>query len=200
MNNEFLIDSKVDLSKMFDMQEILNIKYNGKNWRHEVSSGKLKLAFLEECSEFTSELESDWKWYKNKDAKYNRQAALFELVDSIHFAMSLALYRHPLDYIKLRLNWASGYSPTMYSPVTDKHNQYVKAITRFLTACDRDNLEDMIIGILNMCQVGGQMFECSPGEIFQAYCIKNQRNHLRVEGGVMTGDYDKSKELELKLV
>lgn len=198
MNNEFLIDNITELSKMFDMQEILNVKYNGPDWRLEVPMGKLKIAFLEECSEFTSELESDWKWYKNKDAKYNRQAALFELVDSIHFAMSLVLHRHAANVMRATLKWK--FDPKMYGKVDDEYNYYVRSITRFLIACDNNNLDDMIIGILNMCETGGALFGCSPGEIYLAYCMKNQRNHLRVEGGVMTGDYDKSKELELKLV
>jgi dimeric dUTPase (all-alpha-NTP-PPase superfamily) len=199
---KFLV-TKEELSTMLEMQEELNCKYNVVEWRKIVKQGNAKFALLDEVSEFLREIESNWKWWKNPvDCNYNKQRALFELIDVIHFAMLLCLHKTSLstnkDLVNLMLD-SIGSFRLMYGKVNDQENQFVKSITNFMGAVDNYNEYNTVCGLINIINNGGILIDLKPGEIYQAYLMKNARNHNRVTGGIMTGDYDKSKEEELIL-
>ena len=198
---EFLV-TKEELFVMFEMQEELNIKYNGTEWRKVVKLGQAKIAMLEELSEFNREIELNWKWWKNpSDRTYDEQKALFELVDMIHFALLLCLRNLSVDSNKIYVEdvFKHDASRLMYGKVNDQENQFIKSINLFLLDIDRQDAYYSICGLVNIINNGGILLDLKPGEIYRAYLLKNERNHERVDGGVMTGDYDKSKEKDLVL-
>jgi dimeric dUTPase (all-alpha-NTP-PPase superfamily) len=196
LNDRFLINA-ADLSEMVIAQESLNIKYNGENWRRETSMGKFKFAMLCEVAEFLDEITSQWKWYAKVGLTHNHNKATFELVDIIHFAISLTLYRRSPESINNEIIFVN--QPNMFGPVYDQQNQFAKALTAFMRSVDNENLEGIVTHLFNIIQTGGELLELKPGVIKTAYDIKNMRNQERVAGGVMVGMYDKSKENELTL-
>lgn len=187
--------SKEHLIDMFEKQENLNIKYNGDEWRKSVSLGKVKFAFLDEVGEFLKEIESDWKWWK-KYPNYHKQKAIFELIDIIHFALMLCLYENSVDEIKDHI---FNLRPQTYDSVGDKENQFSKTITSFFRRIDDHSMIFMIFDLLNLIQQGAELLEVNPGDIYQAYVMKNSRNHERINGGVLVGKYDKKNETDLHL-
>lgn len=192
--------SDQELMEMIKAQEVLNCKYNGTNWRNTVTMGQCKFAMLDEVSEFAREISEGWKWWSKSDKKNDVSAATFELVDIIHFAALLALYRHSDDMLCKQITEHSQYTqPDMYGEYSDKHNAFTRALQRFLRSIDYTNMTESIRGLRNIIETGADLIGLKKGDVFKAYMLKNARNHKRVEGGVMEGKYDKSKETELSL-
>lgn len=195
-----LLVSNDELLEMTFKQEVLNMKYNGLIWKDKVKVGAAKFALMDEVSEFLREIESDWKWWKKVGSSYHKQKALFELIDVVHFALVLVLHRQRMHEVLKHIHTEKPQAQ-MYDIMDgdDPQNEFAKAVTWFLNAVDFNNLDMMLNGVCNIIQTGGEMLGLEPGEIFQAYLLKNARNHERVEGGVMEGKYDKSQEKELEL-
>lgn len=187
-----------EMALMVEAQEVLNKKYNGDQWRLSVDIGKAKFALLDEVSEFAREIKPTWKWWGGNQGEIDPQKATFELIDVMHFALLVALHRYPVDILAHPMRtWK--WEGDMWGPHTDKHNQFVKAIQRFLQAVDLESRSNVITGLFNIAQTGGELLNLAPGQIYEAYKLKNALNHKRVEGGVMQGLYDKSQESELSL-
>jgi dimeric dUTPase (all-alpha-NTP-PPase superfamily) len=188
------------LKRMLVMQEELNVKYNGENWREKVQMTKVKFAILDETSEFLREIESTWKWWKH-DPVYNRQKALYELIDIIHFALVVVLLKFDLSDINIYIE-EHGAHATQFGPFSgaEAYEEYFNdALVRFLKNANHySDLDDIITVFCNLVQAGGELIGVTdPNEIFTAYVMKNNRNHQRVDGGVMEGKYDKSKESDV---
>lgn len=183
------------LSEMFKAQEELNKKFNGEYWRRALTMGQAKFAFNDEVAEFGQELSGSWKWWKADKKPLDKQKALFELVDAIHFGMLLVLYRNDLNAVLTRVLDPNGPECTMYGRVSDPLNYFLRSVQRFYSALEFDQLDASITGLINVIETGGFLLDLTPGEIYGAYLTKNHLNHLRVEGGDKYGLYDRSKEV-----
>lgn len=200
---ELLINADI-LKRMLAMQERLNVKYNGEEWRDKVKMTKVKLAILDEVSEFLREIEATWKWWKH-DPTYNRQKALYELIDLVHFGLLAMLHRYDLEGLtkRIEVDMHNVVHPThvgSYSMTVLKQEFFMDALLQFLQLIDdtEQDYRNIIYLFCNLVQAGGELIGVTdPQEIYTAYVMKNQRNHERVDGGVMVGTYDKSKESEL---
>lgn len=87
------------MKAMLAMQNSLNIKFVGEDWR-EVASARDKVdygcAILEEAQEFQA-CDPSWKWWKSNPAAPDTNNMKIELVDLLHFAMSEAMATHYVD-------------------------------------------------------------------------------------------------------
>lgn len=182
------------LSEMFKAQEELNKKFNGENWRRGLTMGQAKFAFNDEIAEFGQELSGSWKWWKAEKKPLDKQKALFELVDAIHFGMLLVLFRNDLSAVLNRVLDPNGPECDMYGQVSDPLNYFLRSVQRFYSALEFDQLDASITGLINVIETGGKLLDLEPGEVYAAYAAKNKLNHLRVEGGDKYGLYDRSKE------
>ena len=181
------------LVAMIKAQEILNKKFNGEDWRKKMSLGMAKTAMLVEFAEAANEIQATWAWWK-RDRTLDLSRAHVEFIDVLHFAMLIALYRNSEEQM---IEALYDEEPDMYGPVADPHNNFIKAITRFFTAVDQDNRKNIAVGLYNIINTGALLYAMNPGEVFEVYRLKNERNHERVDGGILEGKYDKSKESDL---
>lgn len=189
--NKVEILTPEQLFNMFDRQEELNIKYSGDDWRNRLTLTQIKCAILDEVSEFLREIESDWKWWK-KDANYNKQKALFELIDIIHFSMMAMQFVG----VKLDQNLEQLY---LYKDKSGEPlDRFVKSVNRFISSLENSNYYIMD-DLMTIISSGSDILGLRNGDIYTAYVMKNDRNHERIAGGILTGHYDKAKEAELKL-
>lgn len=198
MNYKVSIDHLID---MVTAQERLNEKYNGVGWRREVKLGLIKMALIEEMAEMGQEINATWKWWSPVDKNtMDKSKATFEFIDVLHFALQILLYRNSVNSINDVL-MAEPYiiDPDMGGNVSDPHHAYIQSVTRFLSSIDVDNKEMSIRGVRNIIETGSVLLDISGEDIYAAYMMKNKRNHQRVDGGVMVGKYDKTKEVELTL-
>lgn len=190
-----------ELIVMIKAQEELNKKYNGLDWRKSVRLGMAKMAMLEEVSEMAREITATWKWWA-PEVTLDFSKATFEFIDVVHFALLILLYRYSVDDLEAALTSHADddlLDPDMWGPTGDPHNSFIKAVTRFLTSVDNDFQYRAIQGVRNIIETGAVLLALNKGDVAKAYKLKNERNHKRVEGGLMTGGYDKSQEQELKL-
>jgi dimeric dUTPase (all-alpha-NTP-PPase superfamily) len=194
--------SSTQLIEMIRAQEVLNKKYSGLDWRKRVHLGMAKMALVEEMAEMGHEINATWKWWSPVEKHIlDFSKATFEFIDVIHFALLLLLYRYSEEELcyALKDEMSNDLEPDMWGAVGDPHNAFIKSVTRFLTAIDIDNRRLAIKGVRNIIETGAVLLGLNDGDVLKAYMLKNERNHKRVEGGVMTGEYDKSKESDLKL-
>jgi hypothetical protein len=196
-----LVNSK-ELIYMFLAQELLNEKYNGKDWRDQVSRGKAKIAFLDEVSEFARELEPTWKWWSGKaQAKtIDRDKAIFELIDAIHFGLLLILHQYSPEEIIQEINRRIPPEASVKVYQGDPHDNFSDSVANFLKGVNF-NCRVAISMLLDVIESGGWLIGgLNSGDLFVAYGMKNKLNAKRVEGGQLQGTYDKSREAELKLL
>jgi dimeric dUTPase (all-alpha-NTP-PPase superfamily) len=181
---------------MVILQDDLNIKYGGVNWRDNVTMGKAKFAVLDEVSEFLREIESDWKWWK-PSATYHKQKALYELIDVVHFALLIMLKEYDVRDIVSTID-EQGAGTTLFGPWDDPYNIFAESIANLISGAEGADIDDFLVYICNIIQTGGELLGCTdPQDLYNAYIMKNQRNHERVDGGVLVGKYDKSKESDI---
>lgn len=190
--------SNEQLIEMIHAQEALNKKYNGEDWRKSVRLGWAKMAFLTELSEMGDEILPTWAWWKKNIVGTDWNKAKFEFIDVLHFAMLLALYRYDVAQLELWIPKEHNQAD-MYGPVGDPHDQFIRAVTRFLRAVDQENRSEVVIGLRNIIQTGAILVGMQRGEVYRAYQLKNKLNQERVAGGIMEGKYDKANERELTL-
>lgn len=183
--------------EMVVLQEELNEKYSGKSWRKTVPMGKIMSAFFTEYSEFLAEIETKWLWYK-KEPNFDKSKAIYELIDVIHFGLTLCLCRHSVNEIEALLSSDPNLGPYIYGHADDEMCKINRSVNRFIWAVDNDNLEYMIIGMSNIIKSGADLLDLEEYSIFDYYKIKNNRNHQRVDGGILDGKYNKNNESELK--
>lgn len=196
-----LVNNK-ELIYMFLAQELLNEKYNGKDWRNQVAIGKAKIAFLDEVSEFVRELEPTWKWWSGEaQAKtIDRDKAIFELIDAIHFGLLLILHQYSLEEIVEEMIRPVPPESSVAVYHGDEHDNFSDSVANFLKGVNF-NCRVAISMLLDVIESGGWLIKgLNAGDIFIAYGKKNKLNSERVDGGQLQGTYDKSKEAELKLL
>jgi dimeric dUTPase (all-alpha-NTP-PPase superfamily) len=186
---------------MFNAQEVLNKTYNGENWKDEITMARAEAAILDECSEFLREIEPFWKWWSGKaQAKIVEvNKATYELIDIIHFAMMIILYRFSLDKVLFILDDDFEYetSPRLKMDEDDLA-QFTTAMIGFIANHRYSINYGLIRRLIEIIETGGNLLGLKPGQIFEAYQKKNKLNSKRA-APQKAGTYDKSKESELTL-
>lgn len=183
------------LEEMFAMQEGLNRKYGGVDWRKGFTMGKAKFAIMDEVGELLRELEHEWKWWK-VNPNYHKQKALFEFIDVIHFGMMIVLYHTNHSDVGMATTETLFNS---FHPTNDKHDDFARTFGEFIRAehgvLDTDYSITLLVELIN---AGANLLGITDSNaIYQAYIMKNHRNHIRVDSGVLVGLYDKDKEQDL---
>lgn len=191
-----------ELAKMFEAQEVLNKKYNGEEWKTNITFGRAEAAFIDEASEFLREIEPMWKWWSGKaQAKaIDHNKATFELIDIIHFGLMIVLYRFSLDHVLYTLEEDFEYQPSAFITMIegDELGRFTTAVNKFIEA-DRYSIRFTLIKrLIDVIETGGNLLGLKPGQIFEAYQKKNALNSKRA-APQKAGTYDKSTEAELTI-
>lgn len=157
------------LNEMIKMQRQLD-KYimdkQGVEYDNSITK-KIKLALFVELGELFNELPSSFKYWK-PNAVDNRDKALVEYVDCLHFAMSLHYYRN--DEIvtdELKMFEYYNYNSSSYKNIPD--------IMDSLFYIDLSSKENLLEGILLLGGYLGFTWE----EIYETYIKKNKINYDR---------------------
>ena len=190
-----------ELKEMFKAQEVLNKKYNGENWRDSITPGRAEAAFTDEVAEFLREIEPIWKWWsgKAKAKVIDKTKAAFELIDMIHFALMIVLYRFSLDKVLFTIEEEFEYTPSpRVETESEPLSKFTTAYIEFLANCRYSINYGMVRRVIELIETGGVLLGLEPGQIYEAYQKKNALNSKRAEPQ-MAGTYDKSKEQDLTL-
>lgn len=77
-----------DLKELLKRQEILDRKFDNKETVRKRTASRIMIAYFSEIGELAQELKSEWNYWKNSTKKINKQRALEELSDVLHFFLS----------------------------------------------------------------------------------------------------------------
>jgi len=172
---------KQKIEKMLQMQDELNKKTIGENWRKE-SNKRWNLAIVIETAELIDSL--DWKWWKKgKDDLVNAQ---IEIVDIWHFVLSLCLNKKAkYSYKELAEDIAF-----ILSYNTSKIDRIDAALDLINTASRKQYTISMseIIIIFKQLAIS---FNVSFNELYGLYVGKNVLNNFRRKMGYKDGTYTK---------
>jgi dimeric dUTPase (all-alpha-NTP-PPase superfamily) len=195
------------IRSMCRSQEALNTAYNGDGWRTDPTfAWRFNAAADTELAEFLEEVTEKWKWYERKPV-FNREAALFELVDVIHFMLAGYVKHYPMIEIDDIEALPTGYvvtpdQPNFYSKLSDAYRHFWNDISPA-----RSNTYKLAMSqakftmsyLIDFIQHGIAFLGYNNDELYEAYMLKNKRNHERVAKGVMKGVDVKANEEALCL-
>ena len=145
---------------------------NGRSYDEEMAT-KMKIARFVELGELLNDLPSLFKYWKHT-AKDNRDKALFEYVDVLHFQLSL------LNYYRITTDKYCDYEYLQFFVKRMKrlhHEQDLYHMLQLIT-CAQDESK----ATSNLLKLG-IMLGFTWEEIYTTYMIKNQINHARQDEG-----------------
>lgn len=154
------------LKELLEMQKAYDnavMAEHGLVYNYEIAE-KVKIACLVEVGEFLNELPSKFKYWK-KSAKDNREKALVEYVDALHFQMSL------FNHYRLNISDVPDY---------DKCIENFSTLSHKLRLCN--SCYDKVEGITKLFSIGNYL-GFTWDEIYKAYKAKNQVNYERLANG-----------------
>ena len=167
------------LTEMLDMQEKLEVRIDGPDWRNKEHDYRLCIHM--ECAEIIDHM--GWKHWKHVNAEPNWDAISMELVDVWHFAMAYALTFEDFEPVFLYedIIWANAkYDPENQASMIQlcigmgysmfKHNRFTVG-----------NFIEMMI-LANMTW----------NDLYKLYIGKNVLNWFRQDHGYKEGLYMKS--------
>jgi len=168
------------------MQKVLN------NWICSIPGNRcpnaieLRIAVVAEVGELLNELGTEWKWWAKKK-EIDKEKVLEELVDVLHFYMSMVVYDYEVEDIK---EWQES-SWGMYDSEYD--SKLLVAILGFINEISDvgnavNEITDMYFGEI----VRALGFDYN--EVWQKYVEKSFKNYVRQ---VSNGRYGKIPESEL---
>ncbi|QJT71475.1 hypothetical protein GR28A_00187 [Vibrio phage vB_VcorM_GR28A] len=198
-----LISAK-ELAELFSLQVELNAAYN--------MGGTPPICYAlsadREWSEFLDECEGYWKFYAT-NPNTNREKALFELVDCVHFIISqtLALDANAVLHVQ-------GTAKNYFSELPDVAFGDIGCID--LGNVSKDDMLELIMSLKSQCLVNipsmrkladlsefitlaSNLIGYSIDEYMHAHRLKNRQNHRRATHKAETGDYGKANEKPLSL-
>lgn len=214
-----------DLGVLLVMQNTLNNAYNGDVWSKDKDFiHGFSAAADVEMAEYLEEIGLIWKWY-DPNARFDRQKALFEMVDVAHFMnaalLSAFIHGRPTEqldslYNKVRavdIDIEEGWTITPYDfnirPANGMatygriRNAYVNAWRGILALHYGSGLaiavDTAVKGMIEFYAQAAGALGFTGEQFLQAYRMKNARNHQRVLNGVMRGVDVKQNEKELIL-
>lgn len=77
-----------DIEELLKRQVILDKKFDEKETIRKREIRLIRLAYHTELGEFLQEVKSEWNYWKNSCGSINKQRALEELSDVLHFSLS----------------------------------------------------------------------------------------------------------------
>ena len=77
-----------DIEELLKRQELLDKKFDEKQTIRKRELDLIRLAYHTELGEFLQEVKSDWNYWKNSTKEIDKQKALEELSDMLHFSLS----------------------------------------------------------------------------------------------------------------
>ena len=172
-----------DFETMLKAQEDLNVKYTGENWRANVDIEQFRLAFLTEVAEFLESSPEDWKWWKAD--KNDRQNQYIEVIDVLHFGLSIILkHKSVEDVMKYYEN-----SILLDALKNSENCRLYEIINDFFY----DEHPITLFAIIHkLCMLPEKPLDIN--KVFEKYFEKNKLNQHRIENGYMKGEYQKINE------
>lgn len=176
----------VQVAELLEMQQVLDEKILKEHGKEEYPEDEIKLALFTELGEFLQEVPEVFKYWK-KTAVNNREKALEEYADILHFALSLA--NHNAGTIIENLKWLENrkmlkHSTFYYSSDAITYSDYWKEKS------SAEAVHEIIINVVNGLYEPisgvftlGNYFGFTWDEVYKAYMDKNSVNHIRVEEG-----------------
>ncbi len=162
----------MNLGRLFQMQRKLDDRI--KQDRHIAGVlSKKRLALQVEFAELAQELPESFKFWSNKQNNY--ETALVELVDCLHFILSIGL---ELEYVQGRKVETIVYRPTN----AHSHAGIERVFTLFISTAgmlDESNYIPFLNDFLALVETLGFTWI----EVEEAYLQKNQINHARQAEG-----------------
>ena len=160
------------LHELLEMQRVLDnaiLKERGNVYSEEIAE-KTKIALFVELGELMNEVPTAFKHWK-KTAKDNREAALVEYVDALHFALSLT--NHTVQKGK----YVDDYEK--YNDLVHLDYSWILYLTMYECCSSEANFK-MMLGYLFIL---GNKLGFTWDEIYKAYKAKNQVNYERLANG-----------------
>lgn len=77
-----------NIKELLRRQAMLDEKFDKKKTIRKRELELIRLAYHTELGEFLQEVKSDWNYWKNSTKEINKQRALEELSDMLHFSLS----------------------------------------------------------------------------------------------------------------
>jgi dimeric dUTPase (all-alpha-NTP-PPase superfamily) len=166
----------LNLNELFEIQAKLDAHIEKEHPRQpgEDRLAKKILALQVELGELANELPEVFKFWSNK--KNNYEKALEELVDCLHFILSIGL---ELELTDFHINHSTVKNMQMNGSLLKKFSRvfaYVYKVERHKDHFWYDTLLESFIGL-------GFSLGFTWREIEQAYLAKNKINHQRQESG-----------------
>lgn len=195
-----------EFTTLVETQALTNIAYSGEDWRDLIEPGQWLNCISCEWQEFLEEITQTWKWYEKREPKYERQKALFELVDTAHFMAALLLhyttpqglaatYRRTLEGLQGRR--LENFPRFLLGNYQDKHMVLDQTMCDFKRSVVQRNGEEAVRNFIKLVSSASLFMGYDAADFFKAYKLKNERNMGRVAKGVMNGVDVKSSESEL---
>lgn len=156
------------LKELLEMQKALDETLMKEHGLKEYPFQRTKIALLTEIGEMMNEIQTEFKWWK-KHATYNREKALEEYVDCLHFALSLSNYWEVIDDIEFE---QYAYSENNSLAIGYMTLDYV------LIRCVEGD-ETCLLYLFDIGNYLGFSWE----EIYSAYKKKNAVNYERLRNG-----------------
>lgn len=159
------------LKELLEMQRVLDeaiLKEHGNIYDEKIAD-QMKIALFVELGELMNEMPTKFKHWK-KTAKDNREKALVEYVDCLHFALSLT------NHSKTQGKFDDCYES--YSDLV--HLNYSWILTCIIWECEEESNCNQILGHLFIL---GNKLGFTWSEIYEAYKAKNAVNYERLKNG-----------------
>lgn len=159
------------LEELLKLQKELDeaiLKEQGIVWDEKIEE-QTKVALFVELGELMNEMPTKFKHWK-KTAVDNREKALIEYADALHFALSLTNYSH-----------SKGKYDDCYESYSDLiHLNYSWILNCIIWECDENSRTNQILGHLFIL---GNKLGFTWDEIYNAYKRKYVINCMRLSGG-----------------
>lgn len=170
-----------------------NHAYYGDTWPEVWKRNSIRNSIYREYAEFLDEVEAAWHCYK-PNPSFDQTAAVYELVDIIHFMLCNTLTVHGIKDVQA-LNTLVFHLPlTPEVNVQAMMGSVEAAFTAYMYA--EGDLWNTAYFLDKACR----FLSIDTDTYLKAHMRKNERNRLRASSGVLEGKYDKSKEVPLTLV
>lgn len=166
----------MNLKELFEVQRKLDERIEQEHPRQDGEDrlGKKILALQVELGELANELPEVFKFWSNK--KNNREKALSEYVDGLHFVLSIG--------VELDIEPFEGWVVSEQSTITHQFNEvfYRTGIIDFLNQVSKVDQTDFEVFTAEFLTLGKEL-GFGWEEVEQAYMSKNAINHARQENG-----------------
>lgn len=157
------------LKELLEMQKVLDDSIFKAKGIEEYPLENMKIALFVELGELMNELPTKFKHWKSS-AVDNREKALVEYVDCLHFALSVTYHQNLYNTNDMMKKWHD------YEELSKEADEY--AITEIL-----ENIVTSRLTKLHHLLILGNKLGFTWEEIYNAYIAKNKVNYERLKNG-----------------